>query len=178
MIKWPNWSGIFDDQGQQRDSHGDIVQQEESRDRTLTQKRATNTPVALTPQNLDLMNLKDALQGPFFEVSKAPHEVDIDSCPETPLYSVGDGYDSPETPLRGTSVAATCGSWAPTPSVDSFDLNSPPTETDYFSGGGSENQAVVDAASNASTNGSAQVGERTPTKPSMGQKVRRSLKDN
>ncbi|USP82488.1 hypothetical protein yc1106_09762 [Curvularia clavata] len=61
LIQWPNWTGVFDDNGDQRDNHGDIVPQE-SGVSTPVDEPVSPDRMPLTKESLELKELKTALE--------------------------------------------------------------------------------------------------------------------
>jgi hypothetical protein len=60
LIKWPNWAGIFDDHGDQRNKLGIVVPQEMAFSTSIDS--VMNSPVApLTEESLKMKTLEDAL---------------------------------------------------------------------------------------------------------------------
>lgn len=103
LIKWPNWTGIFDTEGEQRDMHGQVVPQ----DAGLSTPYAECAPsppkqLPLTEKTLNKKDVDDALNN----VSKA----DYFNMPPT-LQSLTE----PDTPLGVVSIVSQRGSEVPTP---------------------------------------------------------------
>lgn len=100
LIQWPNWTGIFDPEGEQRDTHGSVV----------TQEMGLSTPYAgcapmqqpLTEKTLSMKDMDDALN----DVSKADY---FTMPPTLPTLAV------PDTPLGAVSNLSERGSAVPTP---------------------------------------------------------------
>lgn len=61
LIQWPNWTGIFDDHGDQRDTKGEVVSQEVGLS-TPFSEFSPSPPAQLTKEHLDMKEMGDALQ--------------------------------------------------------------------------------------------------------------------
>lgn len=75
LIQWPNWTGVFDDHGDQRDNHGDVVSQETGIS-TPACEHPPPSPMPLTKESLQMKEIGDALadaekDGGYFSSSPA-----------------------------------------------------------------------------------------------------------
>jgi hypothetical protein len=116
LIQWPNWTGVFDDRGDQRDSHGEVVSQETGLS-TPANGQLSPSPTPLTKESLQLKDLGDALedmgkQGAFPVI--LPESLSLAAT---------------NTPRSMASDVSVCGSDAPTPAAGSASPGSPKLPT-------------------------------------------------
>lgn len=104
LIQWPNWTGIFDAGGHQRNKSGEVVPQELGLSTPL-ESLPLSPIVPLTEESLNLKDVDEAL-------GEALHADSFDT-PLAPTSSVA------PTPLGAVSNASTRGSDVPTPTVAS-----------------------------------------------------------
>jgi hypothetical protein len=105
LIQWPNWTGIFDDHGDQRDRLGFVVPQELGL--STPADEMAPTPIApLTKEWLNLKELDDALVTP--KQSDYFRDVRFDSLASAAHH-----------PLSAMSNLSTRGSEVPTPTIAS-----------------------------------------------------------
>lgn len=101
LIQWPNWTGIFDDHGDQRNKLGIVVPQELGLS-TPAEEFAPSPVVPLTEESLSMKQLDDALVTPresgYFS-----------ACPTCLDSSVA------QTPMGAMSTISVRGSEVPTP---------------------------------------------------------------
>ncbi|KAF1947344.1 hypothetical protein EJ02DRAFT_140610 [Clathrospora elynae] len=116
LIQWPNWTGIFDDHGDQRDKHGDVVSQEVGLSTPASEFPSSPT-VPLTKAILHMKELDDALDGVKDECYFA--------SPKALLSSVV--AQTPMTPVSMVSNLSTRGSDVSTPTGASITRSSPGT---------------------------------------------------
>ncbi|KAF1834152.1 hypothetical protein BDW02DRAFT_647814 [Decorospora gaudefroyi] len=62
LIQWPNWTGVFDDHGDQRDTHGDVVPQEAGYSNPADDI-AQSPSMPLTKETLDMKEKNDVYDG-------------------------------------------------------------------------------------------------------------------
>ncbi|RYO69995.1 hypothetical protein AA0113_g3368 [Alternaria arborescens] len=113
LIRWPNWTGVFDDRGDQRSNQGDVVSQEAGLSTPAEEYSSVFSQMPLTKESLHMKDFGEALDGA----------------------NTDDGYFSarplsvPETggkpSLSVWSNASTCGSNTTTPVVPSTARSSP-----------------------------------------------------
>jgi hypothetical protein len=194
LIQWPNWTGVFDDHGVQRDTRGDVVTQEAGLSTPADEIASPIATMPLTRESLNMKDMGDALDGAAKEGYFA--------TPKTLLFPT-----VTETPaMSATSNLSTRGSEIPTPTVGSpripsvdgsvsSDPVSPPTDTGsptdrslslVNSGSTLESLAstdssyevvtppAVDAASDVATDGSNNTATAENNGNSLMHKVRRS----
>jgi hypothetical protein len=104
LIQWPNWTGIFDAGGHQRNKSGEVVPQELGLSTPL-ENLPPSPIVPLTEESLNLKDVDEALGEPL--------HADSFDTPLAPTSSVA------QTPLSAVSNASTRGSDVPTPTVAS-----------------------------------------------------------
>lgn len=149
MIQWPNWTGIFDNQGQQRDSHGEVVEQGGGGGFSITQEGESSEQKSLTSESLDTKDLQESLEN-----------------------KSRDSFED----LGPSSVASTRGSPVPTSSAEPGSSPTPTGEGDSFmvlGAGIGGIQGAVDDASKAAADDSSPVGDTTSTLKDFSQKVRK-----
>ena len=61
LIQCPNWTGVFDDNGEQRDEHGDVVSQETGHSTPVNEPESPDA-MPLTQESLELNDLRAALE--------------------------------------------------------------------------------------------------------------------
>lgn len=112
LIQWPNWTGVFDDHGHQRDNHGAVVSQETGLS-TPANELPSPSPAPLTKEFLHLKDLGDALDEADKNggCSAALPEVVTEAAATTPTTMASD--------------VSICGSEEPTPSVGTAGRSSP-----------------------------------------------------
>ncbi|PZD46777.1 hypothetical protein A1F97_00553 [Pyrenophora tritici-repentis] len=111
LIQWPNWTGVFDDRGDQRDAEGDIVPQEVGLSTPALDMLFS--PVRLTKESLQIKELRDAL-----DAFKAQEE-------ESPM-SLGTSLGvGPSTSVASTRGSDLHGSDLLTPVGEQADRSSP-----------------------------------------------------
>lgn len=116
LIQWPNWTGVFDDHGDQRDNHGEIVSQKTGLS-TPANGQLLPSPMLLTKASLQMKDLGDAIDR-IIKKGKGPPAV----AKSLSLVAV-------ETPLSMASDVSVCGSDVPTPAAGSVSPNSPKMPT-------------------------------------------------
>lgn len=177
-LQWPNWTGIFDSEGEQRDMYGQIISQEAGLS-TPFAEYAPSPPqqLPLTEQALNLKDIGDALNN----VSK-PDYFNISSLQPPTV---------PATPLGAVSNLSERGSEVPTPTALSVTTSEIPAvngvDGTLNSGSGSDSgtSSRILHANGASDS----TPEMSPTDsscnsslgsdgPPHGHKVRKSLSDN
>jgi hypothetical protein len=177
-LQWPNWTGIFDSEGEQRDVHGHVVSQEAG----LSTPFAEYAPSP--PQQLPLMEktlslkdlgdaLKDASEPNYFNI---PY-LTPPSMPATPLEAISIRSErGSEVPTEATLSAAAI----EIPTVDGVDGSD-------SSGSGSDSGASSRILQSNGASDSAPEISPTDSKcnssfgsdgPSHGHKARKSLSDN
>lgn len=172
LIQWPNWTGIFDTEGDQRDTHGDVVPQEAG----LSTPYAEYAPrshqqLPLTEETLSMKDIDDALSS----VPKA----DYFNIAPTQSLSV------PDTPLGAVSNLSERGSEVPTPTglSTATTIEIPTVDGSLTSGSDSVTSSYILHINGAPTP------EISPTStycnnsfesdgPPRNHKVRKSLSDN
>jgi hypothetical protein len=63
LIQWPNWTGVFDDRGDQRNNHGDVVSQETGLSTPAEEYPSQFSSMPLTKESLYMKDLSEALDG-------------------------------------------------------------------------------------------------------------------
>lgn len=129
LIQWPNWTGIFDTEGDQRDARGGVV----SQDAGLSTPYAGYAPsppqqLPLTEKTLHMKEIGDALN----HVSRADY---FNMRPTLPSLLV------PDTPLGAVSNISERGSEVPTSTGHSVATNGEIPATDCSLTSGSESPA-------------------------------------
>lgn len=173
-LEWPNWNGIFDTKGDQRNKHGDVVPQIASLSTPYTKHVPSSHVLPLTEKALSVTGLSD-------ESDKAAKPNGFRSPPTLHTLSI------PDTFLDAVSNVSECDSEVPAPTELS------PTTTDeiftvdglFNSGSGSAAGSCIlqiNGASDStpefsptSTSCNSNFGSDAPTR---GHKVRKSLSDN
>ncbi|KAH6620383.1 hypothetical protein C7974DRAFT_458501 [Boeremia exigua] len=103
LLQWPSWTGIFDIEGDQRDTHGNVVAQEVGLSTPYTEyPPSSSLPVPLTEEALNMKGISDAL-------NDVPKPAYFSFAPTVSSLSV------PDTPLGGASNLSERGSEVPTP---------------------------------------------------------------
>ncbi|KAJ4362209.1 hypothetical protein N0V95_001453 [Ascochyta clinopodiicola] len=105
LIQWPNRTGIFDTEGDQRDMHGDVVAQDAGLSTPYSEYPPSAPQLPLTEKTLNMKDMGDALN----DVAKA----DYFTFPPTPRPLV-----VPDTPLGAVSNLSERGSEVPTPTTN------------------------------------------------------------
>ncbi|KAF1913972.1 hypothetical protein BDU57DRAFT_558891 [Ampelomyces quisqualis] len=128
LIQWPNWTGIFDDHGDQRSRLGAVVSQEMALSTPAAE--FSPSPIApLTKETLDMKAMDEALTDPM----------QSDYFLGSPILK----SSAAQTPLGATSNKSERGSDVPTPTLGSLTAYSPiSVSTDT-------NVVVVDGANDA-----------------------------
>jgi len=106
LIKWPNWTGIFDDQGDQRNKLGLVIPHDMVLSTPLDEFSPNSPTVPLTQESLRMQELGEALRG----VKKPDYFNDAGLLGE-PAVS--------ETPMSVVSNKSERGSDVPTPTATS-----------------------------------------------------------
>ena len=191
LIQWPNWTGIFDDQGDQRNKLGIVVPQELGLS-TPADEFAPSPVVPLTAESLNMKELDEALTNPK----------EHDYFTGSPVHS---GSSVAQTPMGAMSNISTRGSEVPTPTIassatgyspsvsaidgatstaatsfDTSDLGTAKNEVPTFTLGTIErpDPQRSDSCSNVATAGSSSAASEendTPGKAAFSHEVRRSL---
>ncbi|KAF2632668.1 hypothetical protein BU25DRAFT_417273 [Macroventuria anomochaeta] len=105
LIQWPNWTGIFDTEGDQRDTHGDVVSQEAGLSTPYAEYAPLPPPqLPLTEKTLNMKDVGDALNN-----ATKPDYFNIQ-----PALLPLSGTD---TPLGAVSNLSERGSEVPTPTA-------------------------------------------------------------
>ncbi|KAF2132391.1 hypothetical protein P153DRAFT_285814 [Dothidotthia symphoricarpi CBS 119687] len=108
VIQWPRWTGIFDDQGEQCDSFGNIASQDAGLSTPLDE-HTPNSPVALTAKNLDMKAMTDALTDLMNNSDKYSGKSSGGLCPTVTMSNLS--YRGSEVPtVTDESVPAVDGS--------------------------------------------------------------------
>ncbi|KAF1934036.1 uncharacterized protein M421DRAFT_200 [Didymella exigua CBS 183.55] len=177
-LQWPNWTGIFDSEGEQRDVHGQVISQEAGLS-TPFAEYAPSPPqqLPLTEKTLNLKDIGDALNN----VSK-PDYFNI-PYPTPPLM--------PATPLGAISNLSERGSEVPTETALSSTTTEIPTidgvDDVESSGPGLDSGASspilhANGASDSTPEMSPMVFSCSSSfgsdGPALGHRVRKSLSDN
>ncbi|UPX13900.1 uncharacterized protein EKO05_0004396 [Ascochyta rabiei] len=168
LIQWPNWTGIFDTEGDQRDMHGDVVTQDAGLSTPYAKYPPSASQLPLTEKTLNMKDMGDTLNN----VAKA----DYFNMPPTlrPL-------SGPDTPLGAVSNLSERGSEVPTPTttdiltVDgSLSSGSPSATSSYLfqANGGNESTPEISPTSAHCNSSFESAGS------ARGHKVRRSLAYN
>ncbi|KAG9187730.1 hypothetical protein G6011_05601 [Alternaria panax] len=63
LIRWPNWTGVFDDRGNQRNNQGDVVSQGTGLSIPAEEDPSVLSPMPLTKESLQMKDLGEALDG-------------------------------------------------------------------------------------------------------------------
>lgn len=195
LIKWPNWMGIFDNHGAQRDKLGLVIPQDLVYSTSLEEFSPTSPTVPLTKNALHMKELNEALGG----ATELDYRNDSDllgkpAIAETPMSVVSNKSDrgsdvptltaasstiahSPRIPtVDGTDLAATTsfGS-SDADTVDSLEEALSPVST--MSSFEQVDNPASDIKSNAATAGSDITTEEstTPNKATLAHRVRRSF---
>ncbi|KAL1796895.1 hypothetical protein ACET3X_005435 [Alternaria dauci] len=113
LIQWPNWTGVFDDRGDQRNHQGDVVSQATGLSTPVEEYSSICSPVPLTKESLHMKDLGEALDGTINDDGYFPaHPLSIPA-------TVG------KTSLSMASNVSTRGSSITTPVVPSTARSSP-----------------------------------------------------
>ena len=183
-LQWPNWTGIFDTEGEQRDVHGQVISQEAGLSTPFAEYAPTpQLQLPLTEKRLNLKDIGDALG----DISKRDY------------FGFLTPPSMPVTPLEDVSNMSERGSEVPTETA----LSVTTTEiaaVDGVDGSDSSDSSAASAASSRILNNNGAASESSPEisptdskcnssfrscnssfgsdGPSQGHKVRRSLSDN
>ena len=175
LLQWPNWTGIFDTKGDQRDTHGGVVAQEVGLSTPYTEYAPT--PLQQLPLTEKTLNMKD--------VSDAVNNIAKPDYFNIPC--ILQPQSAPDTPVGAVSNTSERGSEVPTPTELSV------TTTDEIPAMDGSLTAVSDSATSSyilHANGASEFPpEISPTStsanssfesdcPPRGHKVRKSLSDN
>lgn len=177
-LQWPNWTGIFDTAGEQRDVHGQVISQEAGIS-TPFAEYAPSPPqqLPLTEKTLNLKDIGDALgdisERDYFNIPSLTPP----SMPATPLGDVSNMSERGSEVPTETALSVTITEIA---AVDGVDGSS---SSDSSSGSVASSRILN---SNGASDSSPEI---SPTdskcnssfgsdSPSQGHKVRRSLSDD
>ncbi|XP_014551631.1 hypothetical protein COCVIDRAFT_42068 [Bipolaris victoriae FI3] len=116
LVQWPNWTGTFDDHGDQHDNHGQIVSQETVLS-TPANGPLSPSPMPLTKTALQMKEVGDAIDS-IIKKGKGP-----------PSLSKSLSLIGIEAPLSMASDVSVCGSDVATPAAGSVSPNSPKMPT-------------------------------------------------
>jgi hypothetical protein len=177
LIQWPNWTGIFDDRGDQRNKLGLVVPQELGLS-TPAVEFAPSPVIPLTKESLSLKDLDDALVTPrqsgYFSGSPLQTSSSV-------AYSTFDEMSNisirgSEVPTPTIASSATAGSPAMS-AIDGFEISPSTSFGEDQTDASSVDPAASDTTSNMATAGSSSVGSENepPAKSTLTQKVRQSL---
>ena len=175
LIQWPNWTGIFDTEGDQRDTHGDVVSQEAGLSTPYAEYAPLTQPqLPLTEKTLNMKDVGDTLNN----ITKAGY-FNI-ALPRQPL-------STSDTPLGAVSNLSERGSEVPTPtelSTATID-EIPPIDSSITSGSESVTSSYILHANGATDSTPDILPFSTSCNssfendgPPRGHKVRKSLSDN
>jgi hypothetical protein len=177
-LQWPNWTGIFDTAGEQRDVHGQVISQEAGIS-TPFAEYAPSPPqqLPLTEKTLNLKDIGDALgdisERDYFNIPSLTPP----SMPATPLGDVSNMSERGSEVPTETALSVTITEIA---AVDGVDGSS---SSDSSSGSVASSRILN---SNGASDSSPEISP-TDSKcnssfgsdgPSQGHKVRRSLSDD
>ncbi|KAF3046697.1 hypothetical protein E8E11_005620 [Didymella keratinophila] len=178
-LQWPNWTGIFDTEGEQRDVHGQVISQEAGLS-TPFAEYAPSPPQQL-PVKEKRINLKD-IGDALGDISKRDYFglafLTPPSMPATPLGDVSNmserGFEGPTEialSVTTTEIAAIDG-------VDGSDLSDSSAGSVASSRILNNNGAASESSPEISPTDSKYNSSFGSDGPSQGHKVRRSLSDN
>lgn len=177
-LQWPNWTGIFDTEGEQRDVHGQIISQEAGLS-TPFAEYAPSPPQQLPPteKRLSLKNIGDALsdtsERDYFNISLlAP------SMPATPLGDVSNVSERGSEVPTETALSVTTTEIAAVDGVDGSDSSDSDSSSSASPSILNSNGAISDSSPEISPTDSKYNSSFGSDGPSYGHKVRKSLSDN
>ncbi|XPS71243.1 hypothetical protein M3J09_003431 [Ascochyta lentis] len=174
LIQWPNWTGIFDTEGDQRDVHGDVVTQDAGLSTPYAEYPPSVPQMPLTERMLHMKDIGDAInnvaKGDYFNVPPTLRPLSI-----------------PDTPLGAVSNLSERGSEVPTPNgpstVRSADI---PTGRGSLASGSASTTSSYIFQANGCSDSTPEVSPVSPDcnsgfesdGPARGHKVRKSLSYN
>lgn len=170
-LQWPNWTGIFDIEGEQRDVHGQVISQEAGLS-TPFAEYAPSPPqqLPLTEKALNLKDIGMALEG----ISKPDYfNIPFLTPPSMPATPLGDVSNMSERGSEVPTEAAT-----ETPAVDGVDGSDSSGSDSGASSRIMNSNGASDSSPEISPTDSKCNSSFGSDGPSHGHKVRRSLSDN
>jgi hypothetical protein len=196
LIKWPNWTGIFDDRGDQRNKLGLVIPQEIVLSTPLDEFSPPSPTLPLTKESLQMKGLGEALEDPkkpsYFNSAALLGEPAIAATTMSVVSNKSDRGSDVPTPTEASStvalsprISAVAGTdLLVTTSFGDSDLVTVGSHEDTispmstFSSFEQVNHQASDTASNVVTAGSdttATEEKNTPKNSTFVHKVRRSL---